>query len=105
MVKSSCSQAGAASGSAQAVLLGTRFPAAYQFLRMRLLDEIFPIAPWIAIWAEEVAPALWEVRLTWPEIEFTAQTRFRVEALRAVYGAWSDWARQQVFAIADRLPV
>ena len=84
--------------------LGIRFPAAHQYFRMRLLDEIFPIAPWASCMATEVEEGSWEVRLLWPEIGVEAVEHFSRDDLTSVYGRWMDWARTQIFQIADRLP-
>ena len=45
------------------------------------------------------------VRLSWPEIDVHAEAEFSSDDLRRVYGAWSTWARNRAFDIADRLPV
>ena len=92
-------------GEPAAIPLGTRFPAAHQFLRMRLLDAIFPIAPSVICWAHQVEPERWDVRVRWPEIGFDAANRFTSAELRAVFGRWSTWARNQALDIADLLPV
>lgn len=85
--------------------LALRFPAAHQFLRLRLLDEIFPIAPWLACRATERETGVWTVTLHWPELGYSAEAQFSAEELRAVYGRWSDWARARALDIADLLPV
>jgi hypothetical protein len=85
--------------------LGQRFPAAHQFLRLKLIEEIFPIAPSIACWAQSIEPDVWLVRLTWPEIDYEASRRFSAEELRGVFGPWSNWARNCALDVADRLPV
>ena len=87
------------------VSLALRFPAAHQFLRLRLIEEIFPIAPWLACRAAEGPAGVWTVSLGWPELGYTAAAQFSAEELRAVYGRWSDWARARAFEIADLLPV
>lgn len=93
---------GAAAG---ALPLWQRFPAAHQFLRMRLLDEIFPITPALACWAEPLEPEAWRVWLSWPAIDYQASRHFSGAELRCVFGRWSSWARTCALDIADRLPV
>lgn len=85
--------------------LGQRFPAAHQFLRMKLLEEIFPIASSLACRAQQLEPDVWLVRLSWPEIDYEASRRFSGEELRTVFGRWSNWARTCALDVADRLPV
>jgi len=85
--------------------MARRFTAAHQFLRARLIDEIFPIAASLACWTEELESGVWQVRLSWPEIAYSAQERFTAVELRTVYGRWSDWARRQALDIAGELPV
>ncbi|MHB8576322.1 MAG: hypothetical protein ACYDCQ_13435 [Dehalococcoidia bacterium] len=91
--------------AAAGIPLWQRFPAAHQFLRLRLMDEVFPIAPWVACFAEVEEDECWEVTLRWPEIGFEAREQFGADELRGVYGRWSDWARARALDIADRLPV
>ncbi len=88
-----------------AISLGRRFPAAHQFLRMCLMDEIFPIEPSVSCLGEETQPGCWTVHLVWQRIDFAASGEFNDEELRRVFGAWSSWARHQALEIADLLPV
>jgi hypothetical protein len=85
--------------------LGLRFPAAYQYLRHKLIEEVYPIAPWVSCQVEEEQPGSWCVTLRWPELSFEARERFSRDELRAVYGRWSTWARRRALDIADLLPV
>ncbi len=85
--------------------LGRRFPVAHQFLRMCLLEEIFPIPPSASCFAEETEAGRWTVSLIWEAIDFSAKGEFSDEELRRVYGAWSAWARGQALDIASLLPV
>ncbi|HEY7294651.1 MAG TPA: hypothetical protein VH916_06400 [Dehalococcoidia bacterium] len=82
-----------------------RFPAAHQFLRARLMDEIYPIAPAVAAWVEAAPDGTWLVSLSWPEVPFSGQARFSADELRQVYGRWSQWARGCALTIAEQLPV
>src|SRR5258708_7750695 len=91
--------------SAGRVPLGLRFPAAHQFLRHRLIDEVYPIAPWVACDAVEEGPDSWRVSLRWPELDFDSTELFTGEELRVVFGRWSSWARARALDIADLLPV
>jgi hypothetical protein len=91
--------------SQQQITLGQRFPAAHQFLRMKLMEEIFPIASSLACRAQRLEPDVWLVRLSWPEIDYDASRRFSGEELRAVFGRWANWARTCALDVADRLPV
>lgn len=85
--------------------LGRRFPAAHQFLRLALLDELFPIAPSVSCWADERDEGVWGVSLAWPAIDYAATETFSVDELRTVYGRWSSWVRACASDIAGRLPV
>ncbi len=87
------------------VPLGQRFPSAHQFLRMKLLEEIFPIASSLACRAQQLEPDVWLVQLSWPEIGYEASRRFGGDELRVVFGRWSNWARSCALDVADRLPV
>ena len=87
------------------VPLAHRFPAAHQFLRACLIDEVFPIAPWAGCWCSPAGYDAWDVALRWPEIGFDASERFSGADLRAVFGRWSAWVRARAFEIGDRLPV
>jgi hypothetical protein len=88
-----------------AIPLGQRFPAAHQFLRMCLLDEIFPIAASVSCVAEETEAGRWLVCLRWPELHVAANGEFSGEELRRVYGPWSSWVRSQALDIAGLLPI
>jgi hypothetical protein len=85
--------------------MAVRFPAAHQFLRMRLIEETYPINPSISCVLDEVEPGRWKVSLTWPAVGFDAAAVFDTADLRGVYGPWSEWARGQAHAVADLLPV
>jgi hypothetical protein len=87
------------------VPLGMRFPAADQYLRHKLIEEVFPIAPWVARTAAQTMADTWEVTLHWPEIEYQASETFSSEELRSVIGRWSTWARRRALDIAEQLPV
>lgn len=86
--------------------LWRRFPAAHQYLRFRLVQEIFPIEEALECAVEPGEEAdRWLVTLSWPVIDFLACERFSSDALRFVFGDWSNWARHCAGEIADRLPV
>jgi hypothetical protein len=91
--------------TARAVPLGRRFPGAWQFFRMRLIDEIFPITAAVGCWAEPVGEEEWQVCVSWSEIAYRSCQRFSGDELRGVYGRWSSWARACTLDMADRLPV
>jgi hypothetical protein len=87
------------------VPLGMRFPAAHQYLRHKLIEEVFPIEARVSSNAVNVGPDTWEVTLRWPEIAFEASERFSSDELRSVIGRWSTWARRRALDIADELPI
>jgi hypothetical protein len=70
-----------------------RFPAAHQFLRARLTDELFPHTRAVAVWVEAGEPDAWIVSLSAPELGFTRCERFGPLELQQVYGRWAQWAR------------
>ncbi len=87
------------------VALWRRFPAAHQFLRARLMNEVYPIAPSVAAWVEPQRGGGWLVSLSWPEVPFASRECFTGDELRAVYGRWTNWTRICALAIAEQLPV
>lgn len=81
-----------------------RFPAAHQFLRARLMDELYPIEAAAAVWVEADAHGAWLVSLDWPALSFARGERFSAAELQQVYGRWAQWARGCARDIADLLP-
>lgn len=85
--------------------LWRRFPAADQYLRHKLMEEIFPVELALTRLVAQTEPERWRVLLRWPEIEFEASEEFSSDELRAVIGRWSTWARRRALDIANELPV
>ena len=81
-----------------------RFPAAQQFLRARLMDELFPLIPAIAVWIAAEREDAWLVSLEWPERGFARSERFTAPELQQVYGRWAQWARGCAREFAILLP-
>lgn len=81
-----------------------RFPAAHQFLRARLMDELFPHAPGVAVWIEAGDLDAWTVSVSLPELGFTRCERFGPLELQQAYGRWAQWARSCARDFAMLLP-
>ena len=81
-----------------------RFPAAHQFLRARLVDELFPLIPAVVAWVEDDHRGGWLVLLSSGEPPYARSERFSADELRQVYGRWAQWARDCAREIADLLP-
>jgi hypothetical protein len=84
--------------------LWRRFPAAHQFLRARLMDELAPRALAVDVWVEDGGADTWLVSLCCPEPPFTRSERFSADELRQVYGRWAQWARGCARDLAELLP-
>ncbi len=81
-----------------------RFPAAHQFLRARLMDELFPLTPAVVVWLEDDHAGAWRVSLNCTEPSFARSERFSADELRQVYGRWAQWVRGLARELAELLP-